>query len=568
MLNRFRRLSSGWVLTLGLALAVALILIPFRADDRVRLGPDALAQSRGSNPTNGQYGVPCAQLARLNSACSSYPQQCGYCTVLNVTFLGPAAPGNSGYNPGQNCGNAGTATLASAPTTISTNSIARGRQASGRALHPTLSVRSERGTCVSKNTTACGSARAAESGGGATMGIATAGRSATGRTVCRLELRGIIMFHIVLTMSLVGCLAQDDDPTKAETQLLLDMIESLQQPLDDFRCEFEGTVRYNRTASRLFRVRIGEDGLYESYNGVFVWRRGGDIYTDVLRRRAPDNTIVRETLAVRMKDGKAEQYIRPNDATIGGGYIGEPGPNFAGTRAFPLYFFSIAYLRYDVLRARTHYWFDDGQIDGQPLRIVSAGFNNNPESLFDRYWIDLRRNGNVRRSEEYDNRSGKAVRTAQKNIKLAAFKAGGSEVWMPVSGEEERYSIFEKGEVITREDDPWWLEQIHVVDGTMEFNRHPGLEVFTIKYKPGTPISDNLRKLQYEYGQQTIRAKPTKREAEKMLNEQVAKAEEQKSELVVASTSEGFPWSTWLAWRFGALVLVSSVVLWIQRRGH
>ena len=37
-----------------------------------------------------------------------------------------------------------------------------------------------------------------------------------------------------------------------------------------------------------------------------------------------------------------------------------------------------------------------------------------------------------------------------------------------------------------------------------------------------------------------------------MLNEQVAMAEQQKSELVVASTSEGFPWSTWLAWGFGA----------------
>ena len=38
----------------------------------------------------------------------------------------------------------------------------------------------------------------------------------------------------------------------------------------------------------------------------------------------------------------------------------------------------------------------------------------------------------------------------------------------------------------------------------MEFNKRPGPEVFTIKYKPGTPISDNLRKLQYEFGQQKI----------------------------------------------------------------
>ncbi len=191
--------------------------------------------------------------------------------------------------------------------------------------------------------------------------------------------------------------------------------------------------------------------------------------------------------------------------------------------------------------------------------------------MLDRYWIDLRRDGHVRRLEDFDPhllRDGKPVRARQSNFTLAPFKVGGNEIWMPVSGRDERYTILDpdKGEMVNREDDPWWREEMHVVNGTMELNKNPGPEVFTIKYKLGTPISDNLRKLQYEYGQQTIRAKPTKAEVEKMLKEQLTKAEEQKSELVVASMQEGFAWSTWLAWGFGALVIISSVALWIQSR--
>jgi hypothetical protein len=102
----------------------------------------------------------------------------------------------------------------------------------------------------------------------------------------------------------------------------------------------------------------------------------------------------------------------------------------------------------------------------------------------------------------------------------------------------------------------------------MEFNKRPGPEVFTIKYKPGTPISDNLRKLEYQFGQQQIGLNPTKAEKEKMLNDQLAKAEQQKSALVVASTSEGFAWTSLLPWGFGAAVVISLIAPWIQRRGR
>jgi hypothetical protein len=89
-----------------------------------------------------------------------------------------------------------------------------------------------------------------------------------------------------------------------------------------------------------------------------------------------------------------------------------------------------------------------------------------------------------------------------------------------------------------------------------------------MKYKPGTPISDSLRKLTNEYDRQKISPRPTKIEAEKMLNDQIAKAEEQKSELVVYSSSEGFAWMPWMPWVFGGAVLASSAAVWAQRRGQ
>jgi len=159
------------------------------------------------------------------------------------------------------------------------------------------------------------------------------------------------------------------------------------------------------------------------------------------------------------------------------------------------------------------------------------------------------------------------MKGGQVDIELASFKVGDADVWMPVSGKYVGHAArIDNKPGIAKEPTVVWL--MYVVAGTMEFDKHPGREVFTMKYKPGTPISDHLRKMTIEFGEQKLGVKPTKVDAEKMLNEQVAQAEAQKSELVVASPSEGFDWTSWLPWLFGAAVLASSVVLlWSQRRG-
>lgn len=386
------------------------------------------------------------------------------------------------------------------------------------------------------------------------------------------------MSFLVFAAVMVGFAGGDDrfkdDPTRKEAEQFIETVEALQQPVDDFRCEFEGTIRRNRMAAKLDKIKIDAEGLYEAYNGIFIWRRRGDIYMDTYRRSVPFNTISRQTVAVRLVDGKAEQYNRSNDGTSSTAIFNSPMEFILTTRSFPLYLFSIVYLRHGTLMPETDYWFEDSQIDGRPLRVLNVGLGSRyPRSVFDRYWVDLKRTGQVHRRECFDPEKGrnrKRERTVQSNIKLASFQVDGKEIWMPVSGEEQYYSIKnpDTGKFVNREYDPWQIDTIHIVDGTMEINKHPGPEVFTIKYKPGTRISDNLRKVQYEYGQQKVPASLTKAGAEKLLNEQLVAADEQKATLVVAPTAEDSAWTTWMAWGFGGLVAITSVLLWLQRRGR
>jgi len=367
-----------------------------------------------------------------------------------------------------------------------------------------------------------------------------------------------LLLPTVLTVLTVG-----DDSMRHEAQLLVDTIESLQQPVEDFRCEYEGTIRVRGTVAQAFK--LGDDDVLDSYSGVFIWKKGGDTRIEGWHRQAMNNQINRESTAVRIQQQQAEKYSRFNDAGLGASTIDKPA-RVTTTRSSMGTIFLIDRIKREVANPAFDPSVSEDQIDGRPLKVLAIAITGVPDSLLRRYWIDLRRNGHVVREEIYRGK-GHRVMAKRLDIKLAPFKIGKSEVWMPVSGESVGYeATVDKKPVVLKQ--PQAFEKIYVVNGTMEFNRHPGPDVFTIRYKPGTPVSDNLRKLQYEYGQQKVGTNPTKPEVQKMLDEQLAMAHQQKSELVVASNSEGIPWSTWLASGFGALVVISSIVLWVQRRRH
>jgi hypothetical protein len=368
------------------------------------------------------------------------------------------------------------------------------------------------------------------------------------------------MLATILAAYLAG--ASGHGITGDEAHLLVDSIESLQQQVDDFRCEFEGTLRARGKVADAFKVVEG--GVVDSFSGMFAWRRGGDLRCECWTRKASDNLkLVRWTTIVRFQKNEAEQYRRFDDAPIGQVLIVPARGQVLSNLDLwsPRSLFLIDDLRYDVANESHISSVHDDVIDGRVFKVLEIGFARK-DQLFRRYWIDLQRNGHVVRAEVYMNGEKLLIR---RDIRLASFKSGNTETWMPISADQVGYASATKDQLVTTQ--PTTQGTISVVNGTMEFNKHPGPEVFTIKYKAGTPVSDSVRQLNYEFGQQNVPARPTRAEAEKMLKDQLAQAEEQKSHLVVAILSEeGFAWSTFLAWGLGAIVVLSSLALWMQRR--
>jgi hypothetical protein len=262
-----------------------------------------------------------------------------------------------------------------------------------------------------------------------------------------------------------------------------------------------------------------------------------------------------------MGEGRAEQLRRANESSVGQAVVRRPSEINSSRPEDLGCIFLIDKIKRDVADPSLDPSVYDDEIEGRPFKVLNIALKDVPGSLIARYWIDLRRSGHAVRVESY--LPGR-VMIGRLNITLASFKVGDAEVWMPVSGEQVGYAaLVDKKPVATKE--PTSVSTIHVNSGTMQFNRRPGPEAFTIKYKIGTPISDSLRKLTFEYGQQNLGSRPTKAEVEKMLVEQVAKAEEQKTELVVASPSQGLVWWPWMVAAAGAVV-VSLVALKVQRR--
>ncbi len=368
---------------------------------------------------------------------------------------------------------------------------------------------------------------------------------------------------LVAISILVASLSVGDGAEASDVRSLIDTIESVQLPIEDFRCEFEGATYHKGKVAE--DTKAGPDGLFDTFNGIYIWKRGGDTHNESLHRSAVETRIVRHNLVIRSREQQAEQFLRDDNSPLGYSVIKKPKDTRFWAEG-PGQIFLIDFLKMVAADDAYETTVSDGEIEGLPLKVLSIVRKGAPatSSLISQYWIDLRRNGHVVRQQSYA--SGKVL-SGRLDVKLAPFKVSGTEVWMPVSGQSLGYmALVDKKPVRTKE--PTSIQNIYVVGGSMEFNKRPGPEVFTIKYKPGTPISDNLRKLQYEFGQQQLGPNPNKSEVQKMLNGLVANAEEQKAELVVASQSESFNWTSLIAWGFVVVVVVSSALLWIQRRRH
>jgi hypothetical protein len=179
-----------------------------------------------------------------------------------------------------------------------------------------------------------------------------------------------------------------------------------------------------------------------------------------------------------------------------------------------------------------------------------------------RIWVDMARGCHPTRRESYS--AGSLVSRATVALQQFSLPSGGP-IWLPVSGTVEGFAEVDDNKKLYFASEVQNTEVLKIMTNTLQINRHPGDGAFALKYRPGTPVTDSLRDLRYEYGiQKTVAG--TRAEAEEQLREQLRVAEEQRSELIASSQSrEGMRWFEFTPWLGGVLTLAAACAIWYRR---
>ncbi len=178
------------------------------------------------------------------------------------------------------------------------------------------------------------------------------------------------------------------------------------------------------------------------------------------------------------------------------------------------------------------------EVDGVPCERYAFVLGKPPypieTGLVHRFWIDMGRNGHVLKKERWNR--GRLLSTASE-ITLDQVEIDGQPVWFPAKGTAR--NIYENE--VTSE------EHYRVLRGSAKINQGISDAAFSIKYPMGTPISDRLRGVVYEFGQDRRPPPKSMADAQTRLKEALSKAEAAKSELAAASWSRG-GWINWAFW--------------------
>jgi hypothetical protein len=364
------------------------------------------------------------------------------------------------------------------------------------------------------------------------------------------------MHLIVLSLAFTVIAVADDQAKK-----LIDTIDSLRAPLEDFRCEFEGTVR--AASETAMGSHTATEERHDSFSGTFLWRKDGDFWWDCFYEDAQAPRLIeRRTMVVRSRERHAEEHRRFNDVVDGPRTIGSPSVfrarlNLDGPQGL---------LLRDDLRDQTAdeihtASLQDDRIDGRALKVLEIRVKDSNQ-LLRRYWIDLGRNGHVVRFEAYWNGERLLLR---RDIKLAKFGLAGAQIWMPVSAEQVTYSPPTASE--TGKSQPESSATISIVNGTMAFNAGLDAKHFAIDYRAGKPISASGRRWSDQFDRQTLSAKRIDAAAQKARSDLPAQDAEQDQARDAVIRPESQFELRFVAYGLTVVAIIASSV-WARRRLH
>lgn len=344
----------------------------------------------------------------------------------------------------------------------------------------------------------------------------------------------------ILPFALLGLIAPTSPGQSASDGELLQAIDALQAPLQDFYCEYEGERIEDKQS-------LGNDsGVSHRFAGIFRYKAKdsyiNDIFDDTLpTRRNPERSLGARVI---LSNGTETQpgFSRTKRTSSKPFTRHATSSDFLETGSCGRIFL-VRSLR-ELLKYDKKLLVDEGteEVDGVSCRRFAFVMGQKPYSietgLVERFWIDMGRGGHVLKQERW---SRGQLRSTTSEIVLEGFEIQGKTVWVPISGTAR----------ILHDDEVSGEEHYRVLKETIRINQGIRDTQFSTWSAMGTPISDHLRRVVSEYRQEQRQkppppSKPTA-DPQTRLQEALRKAESSGVKVVAGSWSrEGStPWIFW-----------------------
>ena len=337
----------------------------------------------------------------------------------------------------------------------------------------------------------------------------------------------------------VSCLLmgqQPNPPDQSGLEAIIPVIRAQALLLSEVYLEYEGRFLFPTETSKTSEL-VDDSGINERFTGSFRYRDEKAVVVDIFHRAEPKKNLLRRTLATL--NGKTEEFTRADATGLSGGQIAATTPSSFKITGSYGQIFLIRELLMLLTSERDQFTLEaPEQVDGRTCEVLASRSGSGELLHTTRFWVDLERNAQVIKSE-ITNQAGMYSRVV---AELGSFQhPKNGTVWLPVSGRRETFFGTTKETTGTISTSPTNLEEYAVVVTTVRLGA-PSLDsAFTVNFRRGTYITDNLRQAEYEFGQKTTTRPATRAELEARLEEQLREAKDQKRVLDGASTVATVP---------------------------
>ena len=311
----------------------------------------------------------------------------------------------------------------------------------------------------------------------------------------------MMTFSVAVSLMIMG--QQGNQLDHAGLDAIIPVIRAQASILSEFYLEYEGRFLFPTETSKTSKI-VDNSGINERFTGSFRYRDEKAVVVDVFHRAEPKKDLLRRTLATL--NGKTEEFTRADATGSSGGQIAATTPsNFKITGSYDQIFL-IRELLMLLTSERDRFTLEaPEQVDGRTCEVLASRSGSGELLHTTRFWVDLERNAQVIKSE-VTSRAGLNIRIV---AELGSFQhPKNGTVWLPVAGKRESFFGTTQETVGTISTTPTNLEEYAAVTTTVRLGAPSPDSAFTVNFRRGTYITDNLRRAEYEFGQKSTTRPP------------------------------------------------------------